>query len=194
MNRRCVALAIALFALTFPCGNALAQTYPSRPVRIIVPFAAGGAVDILARLARQQAQRAVRPAGGGGESRRRRRQSCARCARQGGARRLHHPSHHQRPGDQPVALPHAAVRRAQGLRAGHPGGRLAARDRRPSQASRELHRRIDRARQGQAGRPQLRLDRDRQSVAPDHGDAEDRRQHRNPRRCPTTAMRRSMPR
>ena len=50
MNRRCVALAIVLCALTFPCGNALAQTYPSRPVRIIVPFAAGGAVDSLARL------------------------------------------------------------------------------------------------------------------------------------------------
>ena len=50
MNRRRVALAIALFALTFPSGSALAQTYPNRPVRIIVPFAAGGAVDSLARL------------------------------------------------------------------------------------------------------------------------------------------------
>jgi tripartite-type tricarboxylate transporter receptor subunit TctC len=50
MNRRRVALAIALFALAFPCGSALAQSYPSRPVRIIVPFAAGGAVDTLARL------------------------------------------------------------------------------------------------------------------------------------------------
>ena len=50
MNRRCVALAIALSALTFPCGSALAQSYPNRPVRIIVPFAAGGAVDTLARL------------------------------------------------------------------------------------------------------------------------------------------------
>jgi tripartite-type tricarboxylate transporter receptor subunit TctC len=50
MNQRCVAFAIALFALTFPSGSALAQTYPNRPVRIIVPFAAGGAVDSLARL------------------------------------------------------------------------------------------------------------------------------------------------
>ena len=50
MNRRRVALAIALSALTFPCGSALAQSYPNRPVRIIVPFAAGGAVDTLARL------------------------------------------------------------------------------------------------------------------------------------------------
>ena len=55
MNRRCVALAIthfilALVALALSGGGALAQTYPSRPIRIIVPFAAGGAVDAIARL------------------------------------------------------------------------------------------------------------------------------------------------
>src|SRR3979411_2846383 len=50
MNQRCFALAIARFALPLPSGSALAQTYPNRPVRIIVPFAAGGAVDSLARL------------------------------------------------------------------------------------------------------------------------------------------------
>ena len=50
MNRRCVALAITLLMLALSGGGALAQTYPNRPIRIIVPFAAGGAVDSLARL------------------------------------------------------------------------------------------------------------------------------------------------
>lgn len=36
------------------CGPALAQTYPSRPIRIIAPFPAGGLVDVLARAAGEE--------------------------------------------------------------------------------------------------------------------------------------------
>jgi tripartite-type tricarboxylate transporter receptor subunit TctC len=50
MKRPCLALAIAFAGLALPAATALAQSYPSKPVRVIVPFAAGGAVDSLARV------------------------------------------------------------------------------------------------------------------------------------------------
>ena len=47
LNRRHILSGIALAALARP---AVAQDYPQRPVRVIVPYAPGGASDILARL------------------------------------------------------------------------------------------------------------------------------------------------
>jgi tripartite-type tricarboxylate transporter receptor subunit TctC len=52
-RRNFVLLAAAAAALAAVSGMARAQTYPARPVRIIVGFAAGGAFDITARLVGQ---------------------------------------------------------------------------------------------------------------------------------------------
>jgi tripartite-type tricarboxylate transporter receptor subunit TctC len=52
LKRFFFASAIALAALH--SGDAFAQSYPNRPVRVLVPFAAGGAVDVLARLVGQK--------------------------------------------------------------------------------------------------------------------------------------------
>ena len=58
MNKRRITLASiaisALFAMTFS-GSAVAQTdYPNKPVKIIVPFPAGGTSDVMARLVSEE--------------------------------------------------------------------------------------------------------------------------------------------
>ena len=53
-RRTLAAVAIFIAGIGFACGSASAQDYPNRPVRVIVPFSPGGAVDGPMRLIAQE--------------------------------------------------------------------------------------------------------------------------------------------
>src|SRR5262249_4029379 len=55
----CPASRVVLAAAVLTCSSAFAQTYPTKPVRIIVPFGAGGPADIYARFLGQYLQGAL---------------------------------------------------------------------------------------------------------------------------------------
>ena len=53
-------IACAAWSLTFAAGDAVAQAYPARPIRVVVPYAPGGATDLTARLVGQKMQAAMK--------------------------------------------------------------------------------------------------------------------------------------
>ncbi|MCK6400532.1 MAG: tripartite tricarboxylate transporter substrate binding protein BugE [Sphaerotilus natans subsp. sulfidivorans] len=73
MNRRPVLAALASLAVAPLSLPVLAQSYPSKPVRVVVPFAPGGTTDIIARIMSERMGAALgqtvvveNKAGGGG--------------------------------------------------------------------------------------------------------------------------------
>ena len=50
MNRREAVRGMGLAVLAGPVRQVLAQAYPSRPIRVLIPVAAGGSSDVLMRL------------------------------------------------------------------------------------------------------------------------------------------------
>jgi tripartite-type tricarboxylate transporter receptor subunit TctC len=73
MKVRFVASLAALFAFFAMLENAVAQPYPARPIKIVVPYAPGGAGDVIARIVSMQLTRDLgvsvvvenKPGGGG---------------------------------------------------------------------------------------------------------------------------------
>ena len=54
-----VAGALAGLALAFQCNGAAAQDYPTRPITLIVPFAAGGPTDVISRIVGEHMSRTL---------------------------------------------------------------------------------------------------------------------------------------
>src|SRR5438552_14918275 len=62
LPRRTIIRSIAVAALFTLAGtNVYAEPFPTRPVRILVPYAAGGAVDVLARTLGQSLSKTCGP-------------------------------------------------------------------------------------------------------------------------------------
>ena len=83
MKKLIVAAALAAM-LAGIVTSAGAQNYPSRPITIIVPFAAGGPTDVLARMLGDRMRQSLGQTDPGRECHRRRRHARrwpARCAR-----------------------------------------------------------------------------------------------------------------
>ncbi len=159
MPRSMTAAAAALIALT---GAAAAQDWPTRPITLVVPFAAGGGIDVSVRLQAQHMSEllgqsfVVENIGGGGRHHRQ------PARRQGRARRLHADDRQYRHARlQPVAVQAAALQRRHRFHAGRPGVGLAAHPAGPQGPAGEQPAGVHRLCESQPGEDAVRLGRRR---------------------------------
>ena len=141
--------------LALSAAPASAETYPTRAITIITPFAAGSATDAAARMIGQYLQDAPRRSCR--EPRRRRRSARGQCRRAGKGRRLHAVLHHQFNAlgrKRPVQ--ERAVRSDQGFHADRAHRKLPVLRRGQSGVAGKLHGRPGSVCQGQSGEALLR--------------------------------------
>ena len=50
MERRFVCAALLAALVTLSTSSAIAETYPSRPIHLVVPFGAGGVAEVASRI------------------------------------------------------------------------------------------------------------------------------------------------
>ena len=162
---------LSVFAAALPANGQ--QKYPDRPIRIVVPFNAGGATDVIARvlsvpLGEVLGQSIVIENRGGGAGR---------------ARRLYPAARLERRDRQPRALQDPDLRRIQGLGADRRVGHLDQHHRGRPEEQHQNHRRHAGAGESQSGEAQLCEPRNRDDATARHGAAQAarRRQH-HPRR------------
>jgi tripartite-type tricarboxylate transporter receptor subunit TctC len=175
MRRLIVALTLVLAALG--PGPAGAQSYPMKPIRVIVPFAAGGAVDVLARLVGAKMSESIG-------------QPVIIENRAGAAGNVAADAVAKSPPDGYTILQNTngqAISPAlykslpfDAVKDFTPVTQLVASQLlwSPPRRCREIGARADRAREGEARQPQLRHDRHRQPAASDHRDVQARGRHR----------------
>ncbi len=156
LDRRMLGAFAAAALLAGPAPAQSQTAYPSRPIHLIVGFAAGGPTDVLARIIGGKLERHPGTAGGGREPHRRLRQHRDPIGRARAQRRLHHPDggQQQRGQREPVQEPAVQVRR--GPRAGRAAGGGADRAGRSSIARGQVGQRPDCARQVEARRDHVR--------------------------------------
>ena len=165
MTTRRQFLATTAAALAAPAlsRSAFAQAWPSRPIRAMVPFAAGSSLDIVGRLVLDPLATPARPADRGREPRRRRRHDRHRSGRQGRSGRLQHPDPGVGAFGRARGLSEHHLRRRQGFRRHHPVRHAAERH---GRRARQRHQDAEGPRrQGQGRLDHLRLRRRRQRHA-----------------------------
>ncbi len=180
MKRASLMLAAAIAAFT--SASASAQTYPNQPIRIVVPFAAGGAVDIVARVVGQKMSESLgqpvvienKPGAGGNLAA----DTVARAAPDGYTMLLTTNGHAISPSLYST-LPFDAVKDfipvTQLIESAAAAGCV-------QQARSQFAQGSDRAGEAEAGRAELWVDRNRQSASSVDGDAQDPNRHRH-RQC-----------